>query len=82
MLDKHLGRNLLPGEQIAGLTFTDAEEEMALRSVNQNLASFETLPCFDPVSHVVYAAGRELFWEEVKPKSNPDGEAQGEAQKP
>jgi 5-methylthioadenosine/S-adenosylhomocysteine deaminase len=23
------------------------------------LASFETLPCFDPVSHVVYAAGRE-----------------------
>ena len=23
------------------------------------LASFETLPCFDPVSHLVYAAGRE-----------------------
>jgi len=23
------------------------------------LASFETVPCFDPVSHVVYAAGRE-----------------------
>lgn len=23
------------------------------------LSSFETLPCFDPVSHVVYAAGRE-----------------------
>ena len=23
------------------------------------LSSLETLPCFDPVSHLVYAAGRE-----------------------
>ena len=35
------------------------------------LASIETVPCFDPASHVVYAAGREHVthvWVEGKPR--------------
>ena len=34
-------------EQIFGLDFTDAEEEMALRSVNENLESYEQLRKLD-----------------------------------
>jgi Asp-tRNA(Asn)/Glu-tRNA(Gln) amidotransferase A subunit family amidase len=34
-------------EQVAGLKFTDAEEEMALRGINRNLDAFETLRKMD-----------------------------------
>ena len=45
---QRIGKDALKAaEQIAGLTFTDAEEEMALRGVNQNLTSYETLRKLD-----------------------------------
>ncbi len=41
---QRIGKDALKAaEQISGVTFTDAEEEMALRGVNQNLTSYETL---------------------------------------
>jgi 5-methylthioadenosine/S-adenosylhomocysteine deaminase len=43
-LDEHIG-SIAPGKW-ADLTAVE-------------LSSVETLPCFDPVSHLVYAAGRE-----------------------
>lgn len=42
----------------------------------------ETAQVFDFRASEVYAAGRELFWEQVKPTSTADGEAQGETPKP
>jgi hypothetical protein len=41
------------------------------------LESGETAQVFDFRASEIYAAGRELFWEEVKPKGTADGEAQG-----
>ncbi len=38
---------LKAAEQVAGVPFTDAEEEMALRGANQNLSSFDTLRKLD-----------------------------------
>jgi hypothetical protein len=46
------------------------------------LEAGETAQVFDFRASEVFAAGRELFWEEEKPKGQADGEAQGEAQKP
>jgi hypothetical protein len=42
------GKDVLKqAEQVAGLSFTDAEEEMMLRGVNRNLESYETLRKLD-----------------------------------
>jgi hypothetical protein len=46
------------------------------------LEAGETAQVFDFRASEVYAAGRELFWEEVKPKGKSDGEAQGETKTP
>lgn len=39
------------------------------------LEAGETAQIFDFRASEIYAAGRELFWEEVKPKGKSDGEA-------
>lgn len=44
------------------------------------LEAGETAQIFDFRASEVYAAGRELFWEEVKPGGKADGETQGQTQ--